>query len=220
MANEKAPLAPPETLAELMDRLGGISLERVKMRPPPGTAGETDLLAARTRPGGKLLELVDGVLVEKAVGTREALLGGILLHLLWDYLETHDLGQALPGDGMLRLMPAVVRVPDVSFIRWDKLPQGELPEDPIANLVPDLAVEILSEGNTPGEIRRKIREYFFAGTTLVWVIDPRKHTAEVYSSPEDVRRVGKAGSLDGESVLPGFRVTLKELFSRTRRRSA
>ena len=101
---QDAPAAgPPETLADLVGRLGGVPLWRVRMKPPPGTATEADLLSERAGPHRKLLELVDGVLVEKAVRTREASLGGILLHLLWNYLEVHDLGQALPADGMLRL---------------------------------------------------------------------------------------------------------------------
>jgi Uma2 family endonuclease len=220
MAQKSTANAPPENLAELMERLGGVPLERVRMRPPPGTATEKDLLEARKGPRGKSVELVEGVLVDKAMGTREALLGGILLHLLWDYLETHDLGQALPADGMLRLVQGVVRVPDVSFIRWEQLPGGQLPDEAIARLTPDLAVEILSEGNTPGEVARKVREYFLAGTSLIWVIDPRKQTAEVYTPPENRRRLGKAGTLDGGGLLPGFRVPLKHLFARTRRRSA
>jgi Uma2 family endonuclease len=161
-----------------------------------------------------VLELVDGVLVEKSVGTREALLGGIIVHLLWDFLEQHKLGKALPGDAWLRLMPGLVRVPDVAFVSWTRMPGRKFPRDPVAQLVPDLAVEVLSQGNTRPEINRKLREYFFAGTTLAWVIDPRKETAQVYYAPDDARRVGKNGTLDGEAVLPGFQLSLRDLFAR------
>ncbi len=202
--------SPPETLAELMGRLGDVSLSRVRARPAPGTATEEDLVASRN----KLLELVDGTLVEKAVGTREALLGGILVHLLWDYLEVHKLGTALPGDAWLRILPGLVRVPDVAFVSWKRMPGGRFPRERVAELVPDLAVEVLSEGKTRAEINRKLREYFLAGTKLAWVIDPRKETAKVYHAPDEVRRVGKTGSLDGEDVLPGFVLPLSDLFAR------
>src|SRR4051812_35575543 len=93
----------PRTIADLIENLGGVPLERVRMRPPPGTATEKDLVGLSDAERGKLVELVDAVLVEKAVGTREALLGGILVHYFWTYLEQHKLGKALPGDGWLRL---------------------------------------------------------------------------------------------------------------------
>jgi Uma2 family endonuclease len=203
----------PRTLAEVIADLGDIPLGRVRAEPPPGAATEDDLLRI-DRKEGRLVELVDGVLVEKAVGTRESLLGGILVHLLWAYLEQHRLGKALPGDAWLRLMPGLVRVPDVAFVSWGRMPGGRSPRKPIAELVPDLAVEILSEGNTRAEIARKVREYFVSGSRLVWVINPRKETAQVFHSPDESRRVGKTGALDGEEVLPGFRLPLRDLFSR------
>jgi Uma2 family endonuclease len=61
----------------------------------------------------------------------------------------------------------------------------ELPADPIFSVVPDLAVEILSPSNTVREMERKLREYFTAGTRLVWIVDPATSTARVYTSPVD-----------------------------------
>jgi len=184
------------------------------MQPPPGTATEEDLIVA-SRP---VVELVDGVLVEKAVGTREALLAGEVLRLVGNFVAEQDRGVVLPPDGMLRLEPGVVRIPDVSFIPWDRIPGGRMPDEPIASLVPDLAVEVLSEGNTRKEIDRKLREYFFAGARLAWVIDPRKQTARIYTSPTEYRHVGKGGNLEGGAVLPGFRLHLPDLFARLEQR--
>src|SRR5262249_52704752 len=128
--------------------------------------------------------------------------------------ETNRLGKALPGDAWMRLMEGLVRVPDVAFVSWKRLPEGKFPTTRIASLVPDLAVEILSVGNTKEEIDRKLREYFLAGTTLVWVIDPRKQTAKVYRAPDQARKVSATGTLDGEEVLPGFQLSLADLFHR------
>jgi hypothetical protein len=67
--------APPdESLADLVERLGGIPLDRIRMRPPPGTATEEDVLAALEAPRKRICELIDGVLVEKAMGYSESVL--------------------------------------------------------------------------------------------------------------------------------------------------
>src|SRR5262249_27842278 len=124
------------------------------------------------------------------------------------------------ADGMLRLFPGQVRVPDVSFIRWERWPE-KLGVGEIAETSPDLAVEVLSPKNTRKEIDRKLRDYFFSGTVLAWVINPKTLTARVYTSPTDSRQVGKKGNLEGAEVLPGFSLSLERLFARAdRQRSA
>src|SRR5579884_3377201 len=118
-----------ETLADLVKQLGDIPLERIRLKPAPGTATEQDLVAALEAPRKRICELVDGVLVEKPVATKEGLLAGLVLQALWNYLDEHDLGVAVPGDSPLRLWPGLVRIPDVSFISWERLPGGELPDE-------------------------------------------------------------------------------------------
>jgi Uma2 family endonuclease len=209
--------SPVDTIKDLLKSLGNVPAERVRLKPPPGTATEADVLAAWSGPRRRLCELVDGVLVEKAMGIHESFVALYLAHLLWDYLENHDLGILLGSDGMLRLFPGRVRIPDVSFISWDALPKGKLPKAAIAPFGPDLAVEVLSKSNTKGEIRRKIKEYFLSGTKRVWVIQPRTQTAEVYSSPGKKKLLSASDALDGEDLLPGFQVRLKDLFDRAER---
>lgn len=209
---------PSETLADRIARLGSVPLERIPMVPPPGTATEEHVLT--TRPGGekRLYELVDGMLVEKAMGFYEARLATVLSHYLERYLEEHDLGIVLGADGTHRLAPGLVRVPDVSFLSWSHFPGRELPTEQIPDLAPDLAVEILRPGNTSPEMERKRREYFAAGTRLVWIVDPSTRTARVYTSPDECATVGEDGALDGGNVLPGFRVSLREWFQRAGRK--
>jgi Uma2 family endonuclease len=78
--------------------------------------------------------------------------------------------------GMMQLAPGLVRIPDVSFISWDRFPDRKLPRDPVPHLAPDLAVEVLSQSNTPKEMDRKRRDYFNAGCKLVWITDPETRT--------------------------------------------
>lgn len=201
------------TLADLLDELGSIPPGRVARFPPPGSATEADVLA---RPDGekRLFELVDGVLVEKPMGFYESRIAVILIKLLELFLDAHDFGVLVGPDGPLRLAPGRVRLPDISFISWSRLPQRRLPRSPIPDLTPDLAIEILSAGNTEPEMRRKVHEYFQAGTQLIWIIDPENATARMFISPTDVISIDADGELDGGQTLPGFRLSLRELFER------
>jgi Uma2 family endonuclease len=216
MATTITPPAPA-TLADVVERLGSIPLERIPARPAPGTATEADVLA---RPVGekRLYELVDGVLVEKPMGFYESRLAVVLSRLLEEFLDRHDEGTVVGADATMRLEPGLVRLPDVSFISWERLPNRELPREPVPDLAPDLAVEVLSEGNTPAEMERKLREYFAAGTRLVWYLDPASRTATVYSSPESSVVLTEEDTLEGGDVLPGFRLPVREWFERAGQR--
>lgn len=206
------------TLADLVERLGGVPLERIRVFPPLGTATERDVLESKAR-YNRVCELIDGVLVEKAMGTLESMLAVALISCLDAYVRQHDLGVVLEGSGPLRILPTQVRVPDVSVVLWGRFPDGKLPQEPIWVLAPDLAVEVLSRSNSPGEMKRKLRDYFQAGVRLVWYIDPETRTAEIFTAPEERSVIDEQGTLDGGDVLPGFQVTLGELFARADRQA-
>jgi Uma2 family endonuclease len=215
-------LDPPTTivsLRDLLDGLGGVAPDRVRFHPPPGTAKEKHVIEIHDREN-RLCELVDGVLVEKVMGAKESLLAIELARSIGNYLEPVELGIVLGADGMLRLMPRLVRIPDVSFISWERIGSDQFPDEPIPDLVPDLAVEVLSEGNTKREMERKLHEYFEAGVRLVWFIDPKSRTVDAYTSPSEFRRYRNGQTLDGGSVLPGFKLPLRQFFARTTRRKA
>jgi Uma2 family endonuclease len=206
-------LTLPENVDDLLARLGNIPGSRVLLSPPPGQATEEDLLKAMAR-YHRLYELVDGTLVEKAMGFNEAFLGGEILGEIRTFVKRHGLGVTAGADGTVRLLKGLVRMPDVAFVSYDKLPGRVLPREPIPDLAPDLAVEVLSESNTPGEIQRKLKEYFLAGTRLVWIVDPARRNARVYTSPDDPdATIKENGSLDGGDVLPGFSLPLAPLFA-------
>src|SRR5262249_13256695 len=136
-----------------------------------------------------------------------------------NHVEAEDLGVVIGEGGQLRLEQGLIRVPDVCFVPWDKIPGEEIDLSvPVAKLVPDLAVEVISKANTAAEIKRKLKDSFFAGARLAWIIDPRKQTAKVYTSPTKSRTIDKNGRLDGAPVLPGFSLALADVLSRTRRR--
>jgi len=211
--NPSAPTVPAENLAQLLERLGSIPLERILLQPPPGTASEHDVL---TRPGGvkRLCELVDGVLVEKPIGYYEARLAVVLIGLLERFLGDHDVGIVVGADATTRLQPGLVRLPDVSFVSRARLPDGKVPRDPVPDLPPDLAVEIISASNTPREMDRKLREYFEAGVRLVWYVYPDTRTVRVYQSPDAVISFNESQTLGGGELLPGFSLRIQDWFDR------
>ena len=199
-------------LNDLLARFADYPPERVRLRPAPGTATKQDVLDI-DRTEGKLCELIDGVLVEKAVGFREAFLASHLGRLMGNYAEQQKLGIILGADGTVELFPGQVRIPDVAFYPWGKLPGGQVPEEPIPELAPDLAIEVLSRTNTRGEMFAKRKDYFFAGVKLVWFIDPRKKTVEVYTAVDHLATLTEADTLTGGAVLPGFTLPIADLFA-------
>jgi Uma2 family endonuclease len=202
---------PAENLAELLEQLGSIPPERILLRPPPGTATEQDLLVC-SQGVKRLCELVDGVLVEKPMGYYEARLAAVLIGILEAFLKGNGIGIVVGADATTRLEPGLVRLPDVSFVSRSRLPQGKVPREPIPDLPPDLAVEIISKGNTPQEMDRKLHEYFEAGVRLVWYVDPDSRTVRVYHSPAEVASLNEDQTLDGGQVLPGFSLGIRDWF--------
>jgi Uma2 family endonuclease len=202
----------PETMGELLAQLGDISPSRVRLKPAPGKATERDVLDILNRTD-RLYELVDGVLVEKVMGYTESSLACDLIKLLGIFLDQHNLGNLAGPDGTMRLMPKLVRIPDISFVRWEKLPNRQRPTKPIPDLVPDLAVEVLSEGNTPGEMARKLKDYFITGVQLVWFVDPESRTIQVFTAPDRSVTLTEADTLNGGDVLPGLSLPVKQVFA-------
>ena len=198
------------TLADLLERFGPIPAARIRYDPPPGTASEQDVVALEAREN-RLFELVDGVLVEKVMGFYESYLAMRLGRFLLAFVEQHDLGIVAGADGMLRLAPGLVRIPDVSFVSWARLPQRHVPRQPIPDLVPDLVVEVLSAGNTPREMDQKLQEYFAAGVRLVWYVLPDRQEVHVYTAPEQREVITVDDHLHGGEVLPGFRLPIRQL---------
>ena len=106
-----------------------------------------------------------------------------------------------------------MRIPDVSFVSRSRLPGGKVPREPIPDLVPNLAVEVLSEGNTEQEMSRNLRDYFDSGVELVWFFEHPSRTVRVYSSLDRCRVLKGAQLLSGGTVLRGFKVRPTEIFS-------
>ncbi len=121
----------------------------------------------------RLFELVNGVLVEKVMGFWESALALELGRLLGNFVTRHKLGIVAGEAGMLQLSSGLVRIPDLCFISAARLARHRGAGEAIIPLAPDLAIEVVSEGNTRREMKRKVNEYFDAGCRLVCLVDAR-----------------------------------------------
>ena len=198
------------TLADLLRRLGDVPLDRVLLDPAPGTATVDDAIHH------PMCELIEGTLVEKAMSYFESRLAMILVWALETFLEQHPIGYVVGPDAQTYVAPDKIRIPDVSFVSWERTPNHEVSDEPIGSIVPDLAVEVLSPGNTLGEIEAKRRELFDGGMRLMWVLDPIAETVEVFTSVADGRVLAANESIDGGDVIPGFQLSIRNWLDRAK----
>jgi Uma2 family endonuclease len=137
----------------------------------------------------------------------------VLSSALFAVVMAQKLGVLFDSSTAFKMKNGNKRSPDISFFAKERL-QGmtELPSGFLEG-APDLAIEVLSPGNTTGEIEEKITEYFENGTRLVWVINPSQKYVLVYHCGQEPDRLLKSvDSLDGEEVIPGFTLPVAHLF--------
>ncbi|MBI2480688.1 MAG: Uma2 family endonuclease [Planctomycetia bacterium] len=165
-------------------------------------------------PDGKMFELVHGQLVEKNMGFKSARIGLKIAAALSDHVEKNGLGWVNGADAGYQCFPddpSKVRKPDVSFIRGGRLAASDEPRGH-CTIAPDLAVEVVSPNDEFSQVSTKVHEYLDAAVQLVWVVDPVGEEVLVYR--QDGTRAMLTGKdyLDGESVVPGYRCLVADLF--------
>src|SRR5262245_20793423 len=196
---------------ELLRNLGGIPPSRVRLDPTPGTATVRDLIRL-WKVEGRMCELVDGTLVAKPMAFDESNIAALILTAIQNFLTTSSLGLVVGEQGMMKLMPGLVRAPDVSFVSWAQLPDRHTTGETVPSLFPELAVEVVSKGNTRREMTRKRKEDFRAGDRLVWQVSARKRTVDVYTAHDQFSALTESDTLDGGDVLPGFALPIRDIF--------
>jgi Uma2 family endonuclease len=162
---------------------------------------------------GVRFELVDGEVIEEPGSSmRHAAIVALIFSTLRAFVLQAGLGQVFP-DGLAYLLltdPDTVRIPDVSFIPSDRLPASG-PTEGYSTILPALAVEVVSPGNSALELRRRTRDYLEAGVSIVWVVWPEDRSISVYRGSMTPLELTADDALDGGDVLPGFSVTVAEL---------
>jgi Uma2 family endonuclease len=160
-------------------------------------------------------ELQAGQLIsEPTPGGRHGRICANVMFEVMSHIRRHDLGVAYTNDGgyVLARNPDTVRGPDISFLRKARFEEvGDTPK--AIPGPPDLAIEVLSPGDTRSLIHARVADYLAAGTPLVWIVDPERKQVTAYRELLAPRILRAADTLDGEDVLPGFSVQVGELFA-------
>ncbi len=209
---------PDLTAADVAERFGPIPLRRIVGGSPRQEATEDDLLE-HLRRTGRGCELIDGILVEKDMSWDASAIAAEIIFLIKRFLRERRLCGKVAGEhGNVWLPVGRIRMPDVAYVSAARLRAAGTPRPPVPRLVPELAIEVLSPGNTRREMETKLDDYFASGVELVWYVDPPSRTVRVFTARDAVTTLGADdtlgadGTLGGGSVLPGFAVAVADLF--------
>ena len=190
-----------------------MSTTTIRKADPPAGFTPDDLLSMGS--DGKGFELVDGQLVEKAMGIESSAVNRRVSKYLGNFADEYRLGEVLESEAGYQCFdhdPNRVRKPDVSFVRKERLPAEGLPEGWF-RIAPDIAVQVVSPNDIAYDLEEKLADYRSAGVPLIWVVYPNRRTVQVYAGGSEVPAVlHESDSLTGSDVLPGFSVQVAELF--------
>ena len=154
---------------------------------------------------GKVVEMTPAGLLHGAVTSRVAA-------LLRAFVDSHGIeGEVLGAETGFWLDPHTLRGPDCAYISQEKIASITEP-DKYAPFAPDLAVEVVSPGDTASDVRDKVDQYRAAGTRLIWVIYPSLRKVDVYHPDGTSYEVKADSTLDGGDVLPGLQIRVADLF--------
>ena len=185
----------------------------------PSRLMTADDLLAMERVPGKRYELVRGVLTEKAVPTGDPHAATVLRagSVVLQYTDATDYGEARAGEPGYRLEsnPDTVRAPDLAWFAPGRIPLGTIG---FPQLTPDLCIEVASPSNSRRDrlLSEKAQMWLDFGSREVWVLNPEDSTVTRYRPGRTPVSLGEDDVLDGEELLPGFSVSVWQLFRRQR----
>lgn len=163
---------------------------------------------------GHRYELVKGELIRMAPAG--FLHGEVAMNIgarLHEHVKRNKLGSVYAAETgfVLAQDPDTVRAPDAAFIRQERVEKAEKTKGYWIG-PPDLALEVVSPGDTVSEVEEKVAEWLDGGTRMVWVVSPKLHTVTVYRSLTDIVTLTQKDTLDGGDVVPGFQILVTDIF--------
>jgi Uma2 family endonuclease len=189
-------------------------MENIATHLPILTVDDLRQLEQQPENHDRRLELIEGIIYEKM--TASFLSSSIALNIgtiLRAYLKENPIGRVSGADGAYILSPGNRYIPDIGYISRERMADRPASEVPMA---PDFAIEVQSPSNSRQELQQKALKYLQYGTRLVWIVYPDEQVVEVFKPGEetpDIMVIKVGGTLDGGAVLPGFEVTVAEIFA-------
>jgi Uma2 family endonuclease len=159
-------------------------------------------------------ELVKGELITMSPSGSEH--GAIVVNitvLVGQHVKTNKLGIVFGAETGFKIAenPDTVLAPDVAFISREHIPESGIPKKYWSG-APDLAVEVLSPGDSAREVEKKVGQWLAAGVRLVRTVNPQRKSVTVHRASDDATTLSETGELDGEDVVPGLRCRVSEIF--------
>jgi len=158
-------------------------------------------------------EIVKGKRVEKQIGLIENLIASILHGRLDPFCRDNQLGIAVIETMFKIPVSGNDRKPDVAFVSYQMWPaQRPIPRVNAWAIAPELIIEVISPNDKAFEVMEKTREYFTGGVRQIWQIYSNIEQVFIFDSPQSVRILSRTDELNGEPVVPGFRMLVADLF--------
>jgi len=131
------------------------------------------------------------------------------------HVEENNLGEVFGAETGFKLTsnPDTVRAPDIAFVSEDRIPETGIPQK-FWDGPPDLAVEVVSPGDSFDEVEEKINDYLSTGTRAVWIISPKRRSVSIHRAGAETITLTENDLLDGQRVVPGFKYNIAKLFTR------
>jgi Uma2 family endonuclease len=164
---------------------------------------------------GTRYELVKGILRKMPpAGFEHGICAAEIGSRLNVHVRTHQLGYVCGAETGFKIAqnPDTVRAPDAAFVRQASIERQGIVKGYWEG-APDLAIEVISPGDTYAEVAEKVEEWLAAGCTMVWVINPRRETVEVYRADEDFTVLRGTDMLEGRDVVEGFQCQVQDIFA-------
>lgn len=179
---------------------------------PPRQIPTDEELMALPKDGYKR-ELLNGEIVMSPAGSEHGRKIVRFTTALAVYVYQHDLGEVFDGQTGFRMKSRDVLSPDVSFVARERLVGLQQAPEGFFEGAPDLAVELLSPGDSLKRLNQKLAQYFDNGARLAWVMDSKRRTVRVHRGVRSHKTLTDAEELRGEEVVPGFRLPVATIFA-------
>ena len=158
-------------------------------------------------------ELVDGQLFEKPMWAGTQIVVSDVAGFVGSYIRKHQLGRTVNEAKFALPHNNNHRIPAVAYVSYGQWPRSKrLPNGPVWDIAPDLAIDVVGSSDNAVYQTSKVIDYFTAGCKAVWIVWPNLEQVHVYASPTSVRIFAQGDILEGDPVVPGFRLAISDLF--------